>query len=229
VSASPAPPPLSRFEVLGAWLHLWTPPRGAVVPPVPWRRLGIGAAITAVLLGALGAWLVPRIDRAKRHEAAVEQRQAAALTARERRILERDQRLHAGRAASVPANPIAAQRAVVADLERAITADARARTAARTLSGHVLRTACAPFTRGSARVTPSPTATSAGYECTAVTGDIPKSSRNVAGIVGYPFWARVDFRRRTFVWCKVNPPPGERGAGGAAAAVALPPACDLVR
>ena len=57
-------------EVLGAWLHLWTPPRGAAVPPVPWRRIGIGAAIAALLLGALAAWLVPRIDRAKRREAA---------------------------------------------------------------------------------------------------------------------------------------------------------------
>ena len=229
MSASQAPPPLTRFEVIGAWLHLWTPPRGAIVPPVPWRRIGIGAALAALLLGAVAAWLVPRIERAKRHESATERRRLAALNARERRILERDQRLHTGRAGFVPSNPVAAQQAVVADLQRAITADAQARTAAGTLSGHVLRTTCVPFTRGTARVTPSPTATAAGYECTAVTGEIPKSSRNVAGEIGYPFWARVDFRHRTFQWCKVNPPPGERGAGGEAAAVALPAPCNLVR
>src|SRR3712207_7944463 len=28
---------LSRWEVLGAWLRLWTPPREVEVPPVPWR------------------------------------------------------------------------------------------------------------------------------------------------------------------------------------------------
>ena len=228
VNASQAPPRLSRFETVGAWLHLWTPPRGATVPPVPWRRIGIGAAIAIIVLGALAAWLVPRIDRAKRHAAAVERRQLAALSARERHVLARDQALHAGRARTLPSNPAAAQRAIVADLERAITADARARTAAGTLTGRVLSTTCAPFTRGPVRVTPSPGATAAGYECTAVTHDIPRSSRNPAGAIGYPFWARVDFPRGTFQWCKVNLRPGERGIGGEAAVVALPAPCNLL-
>jgi hypothetical protein len=229
VDTSPAPPRLTRFETLGAWLHLWTPPRDAVVPPIPWRRIGIGAAIAAVLLGALAAWLVPRIDRAKRHEAAAEKRQLAALTAKERRILTRDQRLHTGRATGArPSNPAAAQRALVADLERAITGDARARIAAGTLSGQVLTTSCRPFTRGPTPASTSPTATAAPYECTAVTGDIRSSQRNPAGAIGYPFWARVDFPRGTFLWCKVNLPPGERGIGGEVAVVALPPPCNLV-
>jgi type II secretory pathway pseudopilin PulG len=229
VSAPQAPPRLSRFEIVGAWLHVWTPPRDAALPPVPWRRIGIVAAIVAVVLGALAAWLVPRIDRAKRREAAAEQRQLAALSAGERRRLVRDQRLHAGRASALPADPAAAQRTVLADLERAITADARARTAAGTLAGHILTTTCAPFSRGPVHVAPPPTAAAAGYECTAVTGEIPRSTRNPAGAIGYPFWARVDFRRGTFQWCEVNLPPGERGIGGAAAAVALPPACNLVK
>ncbi|HEV7462277.1 MAG TPA: hypothetical protein VGN78_17220 [Solirubrobacteraceae bacterium] len=228
MSASQAGPRLSRFETVGAWLHLWTPPRDAVVPPVPWRRIGIGAAIAAIVLGALAAWLVPRIDRAKRHHAATEQRRLAALSAQERRVLARDQRLHAGRAGALPSNPVAAQHAVLADLGRAITADARRRTAAGTLAGHVLTTTCAPFTRGPVRVAPPPTSTAAGYECTAVTREIPRSSRNIAGAIGYPFWARVNFRRGTFAWCKVNLRPGERGVGGEAAVVALPPACNLL-
>jgi hypothetical protein len=229
VSASQSPPRLSRFETVGAWLHLWTPPRDAVVPPVPWRRIGIGAAIAVVVLGALAAWLIPRIDRAKHREAAAEQRQLAALSARERRVLARDQRLHAGRASALPADPAAAQRTVLVDLERAITADARARTAAGTLDGHILTTTCAPFTRAAVRVAPPPTATAAGYECTAVTGEIPRSARNTAGAIGYPFWARVNFRRGTFQWCKINLRPGERGIGGEAAVVALPAACNLVQ
>ena len=224
-----AAPRLSRFETLGAWLHVWTPPRDAVVPPVPWRRIAAGAAIAAVLLGGLAAWLVPRINQAKHSHAAAERRAAAAVSTRERRILERDQRLHSGRAASRPADPLAAQRVVVADLAHAITSDARARTAAGTLAGHVETTSCAPFTRGAVRSNPSPTATSAGYECTAVTRDIPRSARNVAGAIGYPFWARVNFRRGTFVWCKINLQPGERGIGGEAAFVALPAPCNLLR
>ena len=229
MSAPQAPPRLSRFETVGAWLHVWTPPRDAAVPPVPWRRIGIGAAIAAVVLGALAAWLIPRIDRAKHREAAAEQRQLAALSARERRVLARDQRLHTGRTSALPGTPVTAQRTVVAALERAITADARARTAAGTLAGNVLTTTCAPFTRAAVRVTPPPTATSAGYECTAVTREIPRSARNIAGAIGYPFWARVNFPRGTFEWCKVNLRPGERGIGGEAAVVALPAGCNLLK
>ena len=229
MTSSNTAPRLTRFETLGAWLHVWTPPRGAVVPPVPWRRIGIGAVIVAVVLGGLAAWIVPRIDRAKRSEAAAERRSAARLSARERRILVRDQRLHSGRVASLPADPAAAQRAVVAALARAITTDARARNAAGTLAGHVQTTTCAPFTRGPVRTAPSPTAASAGYECTAVTREIPRSARNVAGAIGYPFWARANFRRGTFVWCKINLQPGERGIGGESAFVALPAPCNLLR
>jgi hypothetical protein len=222
-------PSLTRFEILGAWLRVWTPPRGAVVPPVPWRRIGIGAAIAAVVLGGLAAWIVPRINRAKHHHAVAERRASAALSARERRILERDQRLHSGRAAALPPDPAVAQRAVVTDLEHAITADARGRSAAGTLAGHVEATTCAPFTRGPVRAIPSPGAVSAGYECTAVTRDIPRSARNIPGAIGYPFWARVNFRRGTFVWCKINLRPGERGIGGEPAFVALPAPCNLLR
>ena len=35
---------LGRLEVLGAWLGVWTPPRGAVVPPVPWRPIAAAAS-----------------------------------------------------------------------------------------------------------------------------------------------------------------------------------------
>jgi hypothetical protein len=228
MNASQTTPRLSRSETLGAWLHLWTPPRDAEVPPVPWRRIGIGTAIAAIVLAVLAAWLVPRIDSAKRHEAATERRALAALSARERAILTRDQRLHAGRANALPANAVAAQGVVVADLQRAITADAHARTASGTLARRVLTTTCTPFTRGPVKVAAPPTATAAAYECTAVTHAIPRSSHNPAGAIGYPFWARVNFRRGTFEWCKVNLRPGERGIGGEAAVVALPAPCNLL-
>jgi hypothetical protein len=228
MNASQTTPRLSRTETVGAWLHLWTPPRDAEVPPVPWRRIGIGAAIAAIVLAVLAAWLVPRIDSAKRHQAATERRALAALSARERAVLTRDQRLHAGRASALPADAAVAQGVVVADLQRAITADAHARTALGTLARRVLTTTCTPFTRGPVKVAASPTATAAAYECTAVTHAIPRSSHNLAGAIGYPFWARVNFRRGTFQWCKVNLRPGERGIGGEAAVVALPAPCNLI-
>src|SRR3954447_5829485 len=42
----------SIFEIVGAWLHLWTPPRGVTTPPVRWRRLGVGTGGAIVAVGA---------------------------------------------------------------------------------------------------------------------------------------------------------------------------------
>jgi hypothetical protein len=39
------PTELGPLQVVGAWLGLWTPPRDAVVPPVPWRRLLLGIVL----------------------------------------------------------------------------------------------------------------------------------------------------------------------------------------
>ena len=75
---------LGRLEILGAWLGVWTPPRGAAVPPVPWHWIAGGAAALAIALLAAAALLVPGIlddrdragDRAReaaqrRHEQAL--------------------------------------------------------------------------------------------------------------------------------------------------------------
>src|ERR687895_2317774 len=73
---------LGRLEVLGAWLGLWTPPRGAVVPPVPKRKLIVGGTLLLLVLGAAAAIALPEL--AERREAARERerREAAARHAR---------------------------------------------------------------------------------------------------------------------------------------------------
>ena len=38
---------LGRLEILGAWLGVWTPPRGAAVPPVPWRLIAAARPLLA--------------------------------------------------------------------------------------------------------------------------------------------------------------------------------------
>jgi hypothetical protein len=214
--------PLGRFEILGAWLGIWTPPRNAVVPPLPKRKAAALAAGVALVLAGAAVVLVPRIERSKRHEARVEQRQAAAQAAAERLRLARDQALHSAH----PARPrgladSVAEARLVRDLEGSITADARARIAAGTLAGSIVSTTCRPFTR---------TASPAGkYECTVAARAIPRSAGNVPGVLGYPFWARVDVARFAYVWCKINPQPGERGIGGSLGRVVLPRRCDLRR
>ena len=54
---------LGRLEVLGAWLGVWTPPRGAEVPPVPWRPIAIAGTLLALALLAGAVLLVPGIVR----------------------------------------------------------------------------------------------------------------------------------------------------------------------
>ena len=89
----------SILEIIGAWLHIWTPPRDAYVPPIPWRKLAIGAGIGAVVLGAVLAVMVPRINEGKESRAAIERAKDERNAARNRaRInhVQRPQRADAG-------------------------------------------------------------------------------------------------------------------------------------
>ncbi|MEA2139427.1 MAG: hypothetical protein QOG56_2577, partial [Solirubrobacteraceae bacterium] len=43
----------SRWEIVGAWLRIWTPPRDVEIPPFPRRR----ALVAAVVLGGVAAAL----------------------------------------------------------------------------------------------------------------------------------------------------------------------------
>jgi hypothetical protein len=183
-------------------------------------------ALAALALGVAGVvvWVLvsPSIDHTKRATAAREAAQHAAFVRSETRRLRADQRLHRGRAAAA----ITSRAALVGALDRAILADARARVRAGSLHGPILRAVCKPVTEGPL----VPTARRGGYVCTAVTADIPKEGRGstaVGGTLGYPFWAIVEYRRRTFAWCKVNPPPGEQAVQANAALVPPPAGCDL--
>src|SRR3954469_7078806 len=130
--ASSAEPRLSRWEILGAWLHVWTPPKGLEVPPVPWRKVAAWAALAVLVIGAAAALAVPRIDQSKEKGAAERAREAAAAVNAERARLRADQSIHR---LAIPAGVSA-----VGALESAITADAKERVAAKTISGPVLST-----------------------------------------------------------------------------------------
>src|SRR5262245_41006287 len=58
------------LEILGAWMHLWVPPRDAYVPPIPWKKIGIGFAAVLAVTGIALAIMVPRIDEHKEQTAA---------------------------------------------------------------------------------------------------------------------------------------------------------------
>ena len=180
---------------------MWTPPKGVEVPKVPWRKLALWAAVGALVLGAAAAIAVPRIDDSKKEGAAERAAQAAAAVSAEKARLRADQRVHE---LAVPAGAD-----LVAALEGAITADAKARAAARTIDGPVLSTKC-DYT--SADVTQFPA--SRVYKCFVKTQTgLPGEGGDVIG-TGYPFVATIYTRERRLAWCKQNPHADEKGSRG---------------
>src|SRR3954449_7547004 len=115
-------PRLASWEVLGAWLGIWTPPKGVEVPPRPSaKRVAVWAVAASIVIAAAYAVVAPQVNKSKRATAARTAReQARAATAEEAR-LRRDQRL---RQAAIPTGV-----APVAALEQAITGDTRQRVA----------------------------------------------------------------------------------------------------
>jgi hypothetical protein len=192
---------LSRWEIVGAWLHVWTPPKGVEVPPVPWRKLALWGALVALVIGAAAAIAVPRIDEGKKEGAADRARVAAAAAAAEEARLRADQAVHR---LTVPPGT-----ALVARLESAIMSDAQARARAKTISGPVLSTRCDP---AGAAVTQF--AGSRVYKCFVKTATgLRGQGADVIG-TGYPFVATIYTKQRLVAWCKQNPRADEKGSRG---------------
>jgi len=92
----------------------------------------------------------------------------------------------------------------VGALERAITADARARDHAGTISGPVRSTDCEPTSAHAARFPASRV-----YRCFVKTGTGPATDRGTVVVTGYSFIATIYSRQRTAAWCKHNPQADE--------------------
>jgi hypothetical protein len=198
---------LGRLEVLGAWLRVWTPPRGAAVPPVPWRALAVLGALLAVALLAGAVLLVPSIvgDRERADERAREaaqRRHAQALADADR---EQRPRTGRGRAAPGAAAPAArrtrAREALLAEAREALQADAAIRGA-----GRVRGLDCEPFPRGSAPRPPvgDLAVRQAQYQCVAVTSRFGEGTEQ-EGVIGIPFRLVADFDRGRYAFCRVVP------------------------
>jgi hypothetical protein len=207
-----------RFETLGAWLRIWTPPRDVAIPPVPWRRLLL-VGLPLVALAAAGLWLV--VDDAsetKHQREAAEARQEATRRAAERDRLEAEQALHVKRV------PPAERPALVAALEGAVLADARQRVRRGRLEFAVERVDCDPFPKTAPRraAESDPSLRSGRYHCLAVTSDVVGTGE---GSIGYPFFARIRYDRARLAWCKINPIPGEQAVPDPRQLAMLPDGC----
>jgi hypothetical protein len=197
---------------VGAWTHLWTPPKGVSVPPIPWRRIAIGAALGAIAVGIAAVLLIPPLQEGKRKGAARDAAQQAAIVAAEVKRLTADQRLHR-------ASPGVGGTALRPALEDAVLSDARARVAAGTLDGPLLGATCTPAGRA-VSIRPGTRV----FKCVAFSSGYKPGKAGVNFASGYPFIATIDYRRHTIAWCKTNPQPGEK-AGHAIARVPLSRDC----
>jgi hypothetical protein len=206
----------SRWEILGAWLRIWTPPRDVDIPPVPRRALAVVAVLCAAAIVVGLAVIAPAIDRRKQRDAAQQARDDAAYERRERARLTRDQRAQAARAPQAARLHAArrhaqARAALLADVRTRIARDARARVRAGTLAGPIRSVRCR-YRAGEA------VAPRVHLACLAVT------SENADVRVGQPFVVAGSLRDGRYAWCHENPRPAE-GASGAGISVPLPAAC----
>jgi hypothetical protein len=228
------PTRLSRFEVLGAWLHLWTPHRGAEIPPVPVRRILAWTAVGLVVLGGAALLAVPAIQDAKRSGDARDAREAAARQAHERRAIELAQRPHRGHAARPrglarlsAAQQLRARSALLRGSEAAILADARGRVKSGAFKTPVSTVQCRRTPPGSDPRAPGAEAhldeRIGAYDCIAITHFIPNGADR--GALGYPFRLVVDYQRFAYVWCKSTPVPGEQVIPDPSKVVTLPREC----
>ena len=198
---------LGRLEVLGAWLRVWTPPRGATVPPVPWRALAVAGALLAAGLIAAAVLLLPGITERReraddRARAAAQRLHAEALAAADREQQPRTGSGTADPGATAPAERrLRARRALLAEARAALQADAAVRGA-----GRVRGLDCEPFPRGSA---PRPPVRDLGrpaavYQCVAVTSRFGEGTEQ-EGVIGIPFRLVADFARGRYAFCRIVP------------------------
>ena len=183
------------------------------------QRWALGGAVLVVVIAA-AALVLPGVFDAKRDNDAKLAREHALRVAAETKRLTREQRPQRGRPAGLrPPGPtasvseqLAARHKLVLALEGAILADARSRVKAGQLDGPIQRVSCGPLIKNPDNRTEDQDLkrTRGRYDCVAVKREVMNGGK-VVGLLGHPFVGTADFKRFTYVWCKDNKVPGERG------------------
>jgi hypothetical protein len=213
-------------EIIGAWLHIWTPPRDARVPPIPWRKLAIGTGIGLVIVGIALVIMVPRIDDNKEQTAKANAAFKAAAVAHNRARINKSQTPRHGEAQTLlpkvgaPAGEQALAKVKLLNaVEASIFADAKQRAAAGEIRPVIGPTTCQ-------HVPGTPTEGDVGvYDCFVVTHKFNATDRSAKGAVGYPFRAVLNYKDFTYNFCKTEQVPGEMLVLNQKDVTLLPAAC----
>jgi hypothetical protein len=204
-----APDRLGPLQLAGAWLGLWTPPRGVEVPPPPWRAIAAGGAALVLVLAVAAAIVVPRMagdreaarERERRAEAA---RHAEFLAGVDREQAPRRGRGRADPAGGAPsARRVAARRGLLAAAETGIARDARERE-----PKPIRGVQCTPFpaTLGAEHPAEDLSRRSATFNCVAITSRFGSGDQaGGEGVIGMPFRLLADFPRGRYAFCRIVP------------------------
>jgi len=217
-SAHATGPHASWWEVLGAWLHVWTPPRDVEIPS-PRRAVVVTVVLVAAAVVVALTLVAPAIDRTKERDAAQSAREREANRAAIRVRMVAEQRAKFARAPRVARLYAAGRReaslaALTVAARGSVDKDIRARVAAGVLSGPILRVQCS--SRSSER------GARVHLDCLAVTADRAHKIHEL--LLGHPFVVGASLRDGRYAWCKDNRKPGE-GSFGRGVQVPLPAAC----
>jgi hypothetical protein len=235
----PEAPPERRCPTCGHVAATWRPRCPSCNKrydrALPWlsdrMRWGIAAAVL-VITGVIIWQSAPKVDQSKKTRAEQAQREQAKRIAAESERIRHEQRPVRGRITSVGAEDpkapaaerLAARRRLYAAFEAAILAEARQRVATKEMKGPVREIRCSALIRreGALRDEEVLTRPRGRYDCVAVQRDVVRDGEVVAWF-GNPFVGVLNFAKGTYVFCKDNKVPGEKGS--ALAKVTLDPAC----
>ena len=175
------------------------------MPPVPWRRIAVGATVLVLVLGGLAAVVVPRVSENRKEARERQQRADAERHAAFLETVDREQRPRRGGGRPDPGSGAASSRRIAVRTDLLASAEAGIAADAGRRAGEDIRgVECAPFPRqvdatAPARVLSRPAAT---YDCVAVTSRLQGES---AGVIGMPFRLVVHFDEGRFAWCRIVP------------------------
>jgi hypothetical protein len=181
------------------------------------RRLAAAAgALLLVLAVVAAAVVVPGMRSDERDRQAQDEQRAASANAELKTRYQREARPVRGTGPAAAGRQgeaaLTARRELVAGLQAAVLADARARAQRGELDGRYSATTCYGYPKRLDAPPPAEDIARATdiVECLAVSREVPRDARTTSGsLIGQPYRALVDFAHGRYAFCKIVQQPGE--------------------